>query len=85
LIVPGSTLSEVSCLFVVLLVTGERDGYFPAWNCKNLSKGFPNAEFVSMKDYGHVPPEGLPEEFVEIIEDWLSRTLAIDLIQDEDS
>ncbi|CAM6117432.1 unnamed protein product [Calypogeia fissa] len=66
-------LQDVKC--PVLVVTGDTDRIVPDWNSENLAKVFPNAEFKRIKNCGHLPHEETTDEFLQIIEDWLARTL----------
>lgn len=62
-------------LLAVLVVTGDTDRIVPDWNSENLAKVFPNAEFKRIENCGHLPHEETPDEFLEIVKDWLSRSL----------
>ncbi|GAU42581.1 hypothetical protein TSUD_302970 [Trifolium subterraneum] len=64
-------LNEISC--PVLIVTGDSDRLVPSWNAERLSRIIPGATFEVIKQCGHLPHEEKVEEFLSIIENFLSK------------
>ncbi|CAN6469534.1 unnamed protein product [Victoria cruziana] len=64
------SLSEIAC--PVLIITGDHDRLVPAWNAKWLSRAIPGSHLKVMKNCGHLPHEERPEEFLAIVETFLS-------------
>ena len=56
------------------MITGDTDRLVPAWNARRLANALPNAEFILMKQCGHVPQEETPEEFLFHIQTFLAKT-----------
>ena len=56
----------------VLIVVGERDGKFVALG-QRLTAAIPDAELTVIADAGHTCHLERPDEFVAVVEDWLSR------------
>lgn len=55
----------------VLIVHGDKDALVPLRNSVRLSKLLPNAELKVMKNAGHVPHEERPEEFLDLVHNFL--------------
>ena len=60
-------------LLQVLLVHGDKDSLVPLSNSLRLAALLPNAELKIMKNAGHVPHEERPEEFLGLVDDFVSR------------
>lgn len=61
-------------LTTVLIITGDKDRFFPAWNAKRLSRAIPGSCLEIIKNCGHFPQEEKAEEFVSIVDKFLQRT-----------
>ncbi len=57
----------------VLLVAGERDSRFRA-EAERLGAGIPRAEVAMVQGAGHACHLECPDTFVDLVEDWLTRT-----------
>jgi len=67
----GKRLKEVTC--PVLVISGDTDRLVPAWNARRLANALPNAEFIQIKQCGHMPQEETPEEFLSHIQTFLAK------------
>nr|XP_043618242.1 2-hydroxy-6-oxononadienedioate/2-hydroxy-6-oxononatrienedioate hydrolase [Erigeron canadensis] len=63
-------LKEISC--PVLIVTGDSDRLVPSWNSVKLSQAIPGSHLEVIKKCGHIPHEEKPEEFVRIVDNFLT-------------
>ncbi|KAJ9545747.1 hypothetical protein OSB04_025454 [Centaurea solstitialis] len=63
-------LKEISC--PVLIVTGDSDRIVPSWNAKRLSEAIPGSRLEVLKKCGHLPHEEKPQEFVTIVDNFLT-------------
>ncbi|KAI3783553.1 hypothetical protein L1987_42637 [Smallanthus sonchifolius] len=64
-------LSEITC--PVLVITGDSDRLVPSWNAMRLSKAIPGSHLEVIKKCGHLPHEEKPDEFVTIVDNFLTR------------
>ena len=55
------------------MISGDTDRLVPAWNARRLANALPNAEFIRIKQCGHVPQEETPEEFLSHIQTFLAK------------
>ena len=56
----------------MLLIHGDKDSLVPLSNSVRLAALLPNAELKIMKDAGHVPHEERPDEFLGLVDDFMS-------------
>lgn len=63
-------LKEISC--PVLIVTGDSDRLVPSWNSERLSHAIPGSRLEVVKKCGHLPHEERPQEFVTIVDNFLT-------------
>ncbi|KAI7727864.1 hypothetical protein M8C21_005849 [Ambrosia artemisiifolia] len=64
-------LNEISC--PVLIITGDSDRLVPSWNAVRLSQAIPGSHLEVIKKCGHLPQEEKPDEFVTIVNNFLTR------------
>ena len=57
----------------VLIIQGEKDETVPMWHAKQLKDWIPNNEFVVMKGASHMTPVDNPEEFNQLVLDFLAK------------
>lgn len=57
----------------VLLITGDSDVIVPTANTIKLKDYIPDSELYVIKESGHVPQEETPEEFLNIIINWIKK------------
>ncbi|VFQ80501.1 unnamed protein product [Cuscuta campestris] len=64
-------LSEIKC--PVLIVTGDKDRFIPAWNSERLSQAIPGSCYEVIKNSGHLPHEERVEEFVSVVDRFFQK------------
>lgn len=55
-----------------LIIQGEKDETVPMWHAEQLKDWIPNAKFVVMKSTSHMTPVDNPEEFNQLVLDFLA-------------
>jgi pimeloyl-ACP methyl ester carboxylesterase len=55
----------------VLLVSGDRDRLVPLADTQKVAAALPNATLAVLPGCGHVPQEECPEQFAQVVRDWL--------------
>ena len=55
----------------VLIIHGEHDKLVPLANSRRLAAKIPNCQLEILPNCGHQPHEEHPEQFVEIVREWL--------------
>ncbi|XP_071710253.1 uncharacterized protein [Rutidosis leptorrhynchoides] len=63
-------LAEISC--PVLIITGDNDRLVPSWNSVRLSQAIPGSHLQVIKNCGHLPQEEKPQEFLTIVDNFLT-------------
>ncbi len=56
-----------------LLLQGDRDRLVPVASARNIASLRPDWEYHEFAGAGHVPMLEVPDEFVEVVSDWLAR------------
>ena len=56
-----------------LLLQGDRDRLVPVASARNIASLRPDWEYHEFAGAGHVPMLEVPGEFVEVVDDWLTR------------
>lgn len=59
----------------VLVIAGDDDRVIPTRHSRRLSEIIPGAKFQLVKACGHVPQEEKPEEFVNIVNEFISQLI----------
>lgn len=58
-----------------LVLRGEYDALFPRENSQAIVETQPRAESITIKGVNHLPQQEAPEEFLQIVQDWLERQI----------
>ena len=56
-----------------LIIQGEKDSTVPMWHAEQLKSWVPNAKFVVMKGASHMTPVDNPDEFNQLVLDFLAE------------
>jgi 3-oxoadipate enol-lactonase len=56
-----------------LIIQGEKDETVPMWHAEQLKNWIPKAQFVVMKGASHMTPVDNPEEFNQLVLDFLTK------------
>jgi len=59
----------------VLVITGEDDRIVPPEASEKIARKIPNAELAVISNTGHLPHEEAPEEFLEVVNNFLKEVL----------
>ncbi len=57
----------------ILIIQGEKDQTVPMWHAEQLKSWMPSAEFVVMKGASHMTPVDNPEEFNQLVLEFLAK------------
>ena len=60
----------------VLVITGDNDRIIPKEESQRIARKIPKAEFVVIRNCGHLPHEERPEDFIEAVNGFLERVLS---------
>lgn len=68
----GERLGEISQPTIV--ISGDSDKIVPVEDSRKVAELIQSAEFVVIPECGHMPHEERPEEFKEVVNEWLQMT-----------
>lgn len=68
----GERLHEISQ--PTLVISGDSDKVVPVEDSREITELIQGAEFVIIPECGHMPHEERPDEFMEIVSEWLETT-----------